>query len=79
MKLQINHTFINSKNERIISHTIERDVVEKEESIYGEHYTLKCGWYVSYDNKFKRWEITTLKNGEFVGIFDEEDIIEFNN
>lgn len=29
MKLKINHTFINSKNEKIISHTIERDIVKK--------------------------------------------------
>jgi hypothetical protein len=79
MKLKINHTYINSKNEKIISHTIERDIVKKEESIYGEYYTLKCGWYVEYDNKFKRWEITTLKKGEYVGRFDKEDIKEIKN
>ena len=78
MKLQINHTSL-FHGERIISHTIERDVIEKTEHIYGIDYTLKCGWYVTYDNKFKRWEVEKRSTGEHIGRFNEDDIIEINN
>jgi hypothetical protein len=54
--------------------TIERDIVKKEESIYGICYTLQCGWFVDYDKHFNRWEITTLKKGEYIGRFQENDI-----
>ena len=54
--------------------TIERDIVKKEESIYGTYYTLQCGWLVNYDTHFNRWEITTLKKGEYIGRFKENDI-----
>tara|TARA_R100000664_G_C2743475_1_gene131656 strand:+ start:720 stop:950 length:231 start_codon:yes stop_codon:yes gene_type:complete len=75
MKLKINFksTF---KGERITSHTIDREVIKKEQSINGTYYTLKCGWFADYNNHFKRWEITTIKKGEFVGRFDKEDIKE---
>ena len=78
MKLRINFKD-NFQGEYITSHTIDREIVKKEESIYGVYYTLKCGWYVDYDNHFKRWEITTLQKGEFVGKFNKEDITEINN
>jgi hypothetical protein len=66
MKLKINSDTINT----------EREVEKKEESIYGNYYTLKCGWFVEYDNHFKRWEITTLKKGGFIGRFLEKEITE---
>ena len=77
MKLRINFTDY-FKGSIIITHTIDRDVVKKEESIYGVYYTLKCGWYVEYDNKFKRWEIETLTTGQYVGRFEKENIKEIN-
>ena len=75
MKLRINFksTF---QDEYITSASFDREVVKKEESIYGIYYTLKCGWYVEYSNHFNRWEITTLQKGEYVGRFDSEDIKE---
>ena len=73
MKLKIN--FIENN---INTETIVRKVKKKEESIYGKYYTLNCGWYVEYNNHFNRWEITTLKKGEFVGRFSKEQIIEIN-
>ena len=66
MKLKINSDTINT----------EREVEKKEESIYGNYYTLKCGWFVEYDNYFKRWEITTLVNGQYIGRFRENEILE---
>tara|TARA_R110002020_G_C15655408_1_gene716167 strand:- start:130 stop:342 length:213 start_codon:yes stop_codon:yes gene_type:complete len=64
---------IKSKSPKL---NIERTVLKKEQSIYGNHYTLKCGWYVDYESKRKRWEITTLKKGEFIGRFLEKEITE---
>jgi len=66
MKLKINSDTINT----------EREVEKKEESIYGNYYTLKCGWFVEYDNYFKRWEITTLVDGKYIGRFRENQILE---
>ena len=56
--------------------TITREVVKKEESIYGKYYKTQNGWCVDFDNHFNRWEITTIVKGEFMGRFKKTDIIE---
>tara|TARA_R100000152_G_C6781671_1_gene216750 strand:+ start:436 stop:678 length:243 start_codon:yes stop_codon:yes gene_type:complete len=78
IKLRINFKDLYN-NQEITSHTMDREVVKKEESDYGIYYTLKCGWYVDYNYQYKRWEITTLKKGDYVGRFSKEDIKEINN
>jgi hypothetical protein len=78
MKLRINFKE-HFKGEYITCHTIDREIQKKEKSIYGVYYTLKCGWYVEYNFHHKRWEITTITKGEYVGRFNKEDVEEINN
>ena len=76
IKLKINLQDYMTKDNK--SKTITRTVNKKEESIYGVFYTLDCGWYVSFDNYFNRWEIHTLVKGEYIGRFGKDEIIEIN-
>ena len=57
--------------------TTERNIIKKDEGMYGTSYTLKCGWFVYYDNThFNKWRIVSLKKGEQIGIFEKNDIKE---
>ena len=56
---------------------LKREVVKKQTSDYGLHYHLKCGWYASWNNLYRRWTIDTLSTAKFVALYtNKEDVKE---